>query len=76
MVIRTTALTLIGMGLLGFASAPAAQASDWRFVRVYRALNACQSAGQGLVAQHRAHEYRCENDYDRAGVPVLDLYTR
>ncbi|HZE30984.1 MAG TPA: hypothetical protein VE198_06040 [Actinoallomurus sp.] len=62
----------IGCG--GFGSARAAESGN--FVKVYRALSACQTAGHGLVARHHAREYRCENDYDKAGVPVLDLYTR
>ena len=74
---KTVVLTLIGAGLLASAAPAYGQgASDWRFVRVYKALEACQSAGKGLVARHQAREYRCDNDYDKAGVPVLDLYTR
>lgn len=78
MTIRTTALALVGAGVFASALGPAigAQASSdgWRFVRVYRAISACQTAGQGMVAHRQARAYRCENDYDKAGVPVLDLY--
>jgi hypothetical protein len=73
---RATMCMLITTAALALIPAGVAQASDWHFVRVYRSLNACQVAGQGLVAHRQAHEYRCENDYDKAGVPVLDLYTR
>jgi hypothetical protein len=78
MTIRATVVTLIGAGVLASAPAQIAQASagEWHFIKVYRALSACQGAGQALVGHHRAREYRCENDYDKAGVPVLDLYTR
>jgi hypothetical protein len=78
MTMRATMCTLITTGALALIPAAVAQASaaDWHFVRVYRSLNACQVAGQSLVAHRQAHEYRCENDYDKAGVPVLDLYTR
>jgi hypothetical protein len=78
MTIRITIATLAGAGFLASALTGSAQASGdgWRFVKVYRSLGACQGAGHGLVGQRRAHEYRCENDYDKAGVPVLDLYVR
>ena len=76
MTIRTAALTLAGAGVLASVLTPVAQADNWRFVKVYRALGACQTAGRGLVSHRQAHEYRCDNDYDKAGVPVLDLYTR
>jgi hypothetical protein len=77
MFIRTTLLAFAGAGMIASVLAPAAQAraDDWRFVKVYRSLAACQSAGQGLVSGRRARTFRCENDYDKAGVPVLDLYT-
>jgi hypothetical protein len=76
---RTTAITLTGAALLGGlvpATAARAGSDGWRFIRVYRALSTCQSAGQGMVIRRQVREYRCENDYDRAGVPVLDLYVR
>jgi hypothetical protein len=78
MTIRTMALTLAGAGVLASAFTPVtgAHADNWRFVKVYRALDACQAAGHGLVSRRQAREYRCENDYDKAGVPVLDLYVR
>ena len=78
MVVRRIVLALAGAGVLVSASAPVAfaGADGWRFVRVYRALTACQNAGQGLVGHHQAREYRCENDYTKAGVPVLNLYVR
>ncbi|GAB2821339.1 hypothetical protein GCM10027176_27150 [Actinoallomurus bryophytorum] len=78
MTIRTAALTLAGAGVLASVLTPVAgaHADNWRFVRVYRALSACQTAGHGLVSRRQAREYRCENDYDKAGVPVLDLYAR
>jgi hypothetical protein len=78
MTIRTTALTLAGAGVLASVLTPVAgaHADNWRFARVYPALNACQTAGRGLVSRRQAREYRCENDYDKAGVPVLDLYVR
>jgi hypothetical protein len=80
MTIRTTALALAGAGVFASAlgSAIGAQASSdgWRFVRVHRAIGACQTTGQGMVAHRQARAYRCENDYDKAGVPVLDLYVR
>jgi hypothetical protein len=80
MTIRTTALALAGAGVfasaLGLASGAQASADNWRFVRVYKAIGACQGAGQGMVAHRQARAYRCENDYDKAGVPVLDLYVR
>jgi hypothetical protein len=79
MKLRTTATALAGASIVaGLAPVAAAQAGSdgWRFVRVYRALSACQSAGQGVVSRRQAREYRCENDYDRSGVPVLDLYVR
>jgi hypothetical protein len=78
MTIRTTALTLAGAGVLASVLTPVAgaHADNWRFAKVYRSLSACQTAGHGLVARRQAREYRCENDYDKAGVPVLDLYTR
>jgi hypothetical protein len=79
MTIRTHLLTLAGAALLATALAPAAQAAsgaNWRFVRVYRSIAACQDAGKGLVAHRQARQFRCENDYDKAGVPVLDLYVR
>jgi hypothetical protein len=78
MTIRTAALTLAGAGVLASVLTPVAgaQADNWRFVKVYKALGACQTAGRGLVSHHQAREYRCDNDYDKAGVPVLDLYTR
>ncbi len=74
---KTTILTLIGASVL--AAAPPAYAEStagWRFVRVFKSLETCHSAGRDLVARHQAREYRCDNDYDKAGVPVLDLYTR
>ncbi|MFB9840122.1 hypothetical protein [Actinoallomurus acaciae] len=78
MTVRRMILSFVGAGVLASALAPAAIASTggWRFVKVYRSLAACQSAGQSVVGRHQAREYRCENDYDKAGVPVLDLYTR
>jgi hypothetical protein len=76
MTMRATMFTLITTGALALVPVAQANAADWHFVQVYRSLNACQVAGQGLVAHRRAHEYRCENDYDKAGTPVLDLYTR
>jgi hypothetical protein len=78
MTVRATVLSFLGAGVLASVLAPAAMAGtdNWRFVKVYRSLGACQSAGQGLVGRHHAREYRCENDYDKAGTPVLDLYTR
>jgi hypothetical protein len=77
--IRASLLAFAGASVLAMALAPAAQAAGadgWRFVRVYRSLSNCQSAGHGLVTRRQAREFRCENDYDKAGVPVLDLYTR
>lgn len=80
--IRATLLALTGTGLLATALAaglaPAAQAGadGWRFVKVYRSLSSCQAAGQGMVSHRQARAFRCENDYDKSGVPVLDLYTR
>jgi hypothetical protein len=53
-----------------------AGSDNWHFVKVYRSLASCQSAGKSIVGRHQAREYRCENDYNKAGVPVLDLYTR
>jgi hypothetical protein len=78
MMVRGFVSSLIGAGVLASAPAPAALAGTdgWRFVRVYKSLTACQTAGGTLVGRHQAREYRCENDYDKAGVPVLDLYTR
>jgi hypothetical protein len=78
MTIRTMATVLAGAGVLTLGPAIGARAGSdgWRFVRVYRAVSACQAAGQGLVAHRQARAYRCENDYDKAGVPVLDLYVR
>jgi hypothetical protein len=78
MTLRTAILTLIGAGVLtaGLGPVAGASAADWRFVKVYRSLGACQGAGHSLVGRHQAREYRCENDYDKAGVPVLDLYVR
>jgi|1186.fasta_scaffold219203_2 hypothetical protein len=80
MKLRTTALALSGAGVfasaLGLATGAQAGSDGWRFVRVYRAVTACQTAGQGMVAHRQARAYRCENDYDKAGVPVLDLYVR
>lgn len=80
MSIRTTLLAFAGAGVLASAAAPVAQAGTgadgWRFVKVYRSLSSCQTAGHGLVSHHRARTFRCENDYDKSGVPVLDLYTR
>jgi hypothetical protein len=77
MTIRTTLLVFAGAGVLASLPATAAQAGadGWRFVKVFRSLSACQAAGQGLVAHRQARTFRCENDYDKAGVPVLDLYT-
>jgi hypothetical protein len=64
MTIRTTALALAGAGVFTLGPAIGAQASSdgWRFVRVYRAISACQAAGQGMVAHRQARAYRCEND--------------
>jgi hypothetical protein len=78
MTVRTLVLSFIGAGVLASALAPAAMAGsdNWHFVKVYRSLASCQSAGKSIVGRHQAREYRCENDYDKAGVPVLDLYTR
>jgi hypothetical protein len=78
MTVRTTVLSFIGASVLASALSPAAHAGTdgWRFVKVYRSLSACQGAGQGLVGRHQAREYMCQNDYDKAGVPFLDLYTR
>lgn len=78
MTVRTTVLSFIGAGVLASALSPVAHAGadGWRFVKVYRSLGACQGAGQDLVARHRARAYMCQNDYDKAGVPFLDLYTR
>ncbi|HEY0538444.1 MAG TPA: hypothetical protein VGD53_08740 [Actinoallomurus sp.] len=71
------ALVLIaGVLVAGPAPLTRASAADWRFVKVYRSLGACQGAGQSLVGRRQAREYRCENDYDKAGVPLLDLYVR
>jgi hypothetical protein len=78
MTIRTIVISFAGAGLLASAPALAAHAGTdgWRFVTVHRSLNACQTAGRNLVGRHQARAYRCENDYDKAGVPVLDLYVR
>jgi hypothetical protein len=77
MTIRS-AIPMLIAGVLVAGPAPLARASaaDWRFVKVYRSLGACQGAGQSQVGRRQAREYRCENDYDKAGVPVLDLYVR
>jgi hypothetical protein len=75
MTIRTMILTVAGVGVLATGPAPA-QADAWHFAKVFRSLAACQAAGQGMVAHRQARAFRCENDYDKAGVPVLDLYTR
>lgn len=71
----------LAMGLAPAAQAQAqtralAGADGWRFVKVYRSLSSCQAAGQGMVSHRQARAFRCENDYDKSGVPVLDLYTR
>jgi hypothetical protein len=77
MTIRTMTLVLTG-GVLASALATGAPANadGWRFIQVYRALGACQAAGQGMVGHRQARAFRCENDYDKSGVPVLDLYVR
>lgn len=79
MTIRTTLLAFAGAGILASVLTPAAQAATgadgWRFVKVYRSLSSCQAAGQGMVSHRQARAFRCENDYDKAGVPALDLYT-
>lgn len=78
MTVRARVLSFIGAGVLASALSPAAHASTdrWRFVKVFRSLSACQDAGQDLVVRHQAHVYMCQNDYGKAGVPMLDLYTR
>lgn len=78
MTLRAMVLSFIGAGVLAAVLSPAAQAGTdgWRFVKAYRSLSACQGAGQDLVARHDARRYMCQNDYDKAGVAFLDLYTR
>lgn len=78
MPVRARVLLFIGAGVLASALSPAAHADTdgWRFVKVYRSLSVCQGAGQDLVVRHQARAYMCQNDYDKAGVPLLDLYTR
>jgi hypothetical protein len=78
MTIRMTLLAFAGAGALASVWAPLAQAQadDWHLVTAYRSLAACQGTGQSLVSRRQARAFRCENDYDKAGVPVLDLYTR
>jgi hypothetical protein len=29
-----------------------------------------------MIAHRQGRAFRCENDYDKTGVPVLDLYVR
>ena len=82
MTVRSTMCALAGASAIASAivSVPAvtagahATADSWRFVRQTRTLAACNSAGRGLVMRRMAREFKCENDYDRAETPVLDLY--
>lgn len=77
MTTRANLCTLLGaLALMIPATGAQAGTGDWHFRQVYRSLSACQAAGKSLVAHRQAHEYRCENDYDKTGVPVLDLYVR
>ncbi|MDN3359581.1 hypothetical protein [Actinomadura sp. DC4] len=77
---RRTALALAGAmafaSVLGSAAGARAGTDGWRFVRFYKAIAACQTAGQVMVSHRQARGFRCENDYDKAGVPAFDLYVR
>lgn len=80
MSVRISAAALAGAAALVATLAPSAAAmagaAHWRYYSEYSSIAACQNIGRSLVARHAAREYRCENSYTEAGVPVLDLYVR
>ena len=73
---RLTALAVAGAAVLAPVQATNASAAKWRYVKQYRTLTVCQKVGRAYVVRHRARAYKCENDYNRAGDPTLDLYLR
>lgn len=76
MTARSIVLALTCAATLAPLSATVAHADAWRFVTQYTTLTTCNTAGKAYVARHRAREYKCENDYNEAGDPALDLYLR